>query len=486
MQFSKKLSFLMTVSNTTNKQLSQKLHVDPSLISLLRTGRRKLPKNNDRIKDMADFFTKYCTHSSQLEMLYSQIKDVRLKHTPSDETMSDIIYSWLTDTSSLDEFQPLSVSDYPNKSARKKAENDTQMYYDSTGKQKAFADLYKHLCRISPDNTIYICSEETYPVESSASQISQLIEKLLSKGFKICQILFPIENMEIALQSTSNWINIYASGTIDTYYYPRIRDNLYRRTMIIVPGEISLTNTYINNNAQNYQTILSTDINIVSFDYALFCEYKKMCKPAFAIHSSLEDKTQCVDRYILKNQSRLHFSESLPVETLPSQMLYYLKKKCSPEQKRLLSFADKYKDSFSNTLLDCTCIDVCPVATLAQIRAGKIPICFPFIYRADYFYTPETYALHLNSIISTMESNSNYNFYPIPYNSSNQIYGSVFNDENAFFYSKQHPEVMVECLSPAFSRLLSEKAMRVADYYNSTNKEQTITFLKKLVNNLLL
>ena len=41
MQFSDKLDFLMRITNTTNKELSQAISVDRSLISLLRTGKRK-------------------------------------------------------------------------------------------------------------------------------------------------------------------------------------------------------------------------------------------------------------------------------------------------------------------------------------------------------------------------------------------------------------------------------------------------------------
>ena len=41
MPFAEKLSFLMHLTQTSNKELAAELCVDPSLISLMRAGKRK-------------------------------------------------------------------------------------------------------------------------------------------------------------------------------------------------------------------------------------------------------------------------------------------------------------------------------------------------------------------------------------------------------------------------------------------------------------
>lgn len=45
MQFNDKLIFLMNITHTSNKELANNISVDPSLISLLHTGKRKQPQN---------------------------------------------------------------------------------------------------------------------------------------------------------------------------------------------------------------------------------------------------------------------------------------------------------------------------------------------------------------------------------------------------------------------------------------------------------
>lgn len=61
MQFSNKLNFLMNITNTSNKELAEGISVDRSLISLLRSGKRKTPRNHDHIRHMASFFARRCT-----------------------------------------------------------------------------------------------------------------------------------------------------------------------------------------------------------------------------------------------------------------------------------------------------------------------------------------------------------------------------------------------------------------------------------------
>lgn len=56
MQFSDKLNFLMNITQTSNKELAMGISVDRSLISLLRNGKRGIPRNHVHIQNMAFFF----------------------------------------------------------------------------------------------------------------------------------------------------------------------------------------------------------------------------------------------------------------------------------------------------------------------------------------------------------------------------------------------------------------------------------------------
>lgn len=69
MLFKDKLVFLMNITQTSTKELANGISADSSLISLLRSGKRKQPKNANHIKNMAKFFSRRCAADFQRNVL---------------------------------------------------------------------------------------------------------------------------------------------------------------------------------------------------------------------------------------------------------------------------------------------------------------------------------------------------------------------------------------------------------------------------------
>ena len=78
MPFAKKLTFLMHITETSNKELAAELSVDPSMISLMRTGKRKLSKNPAQAKKMALFFARRCPAAFQRQALSEMLGQVSI------------------------------------------------------------------------------------------------------------------------------------------------------------------------------------------------------------------------------------------------------------------------------------------------------------------------------------------------------------------------------------------------------------------------
>ena len=95
MQFSNKLNFLMNITNTSNKELAEGISVDRSLISLLRSGKRKTPRNHDHIRKMASFFARRCSADFQFHALAEMLEKPELRpHMPT-ETLVGYLYQWM-------------------------------------------------------------------------------------------------------------------------------------------------------------------------------------------------------------------------------------------------------------------------------------------------------------------------------------------------------------------------------------------------------
>ena len=69
MKFSEKLDFLMKVTNTSNSALALSTSLDPSYISRLRRGVRNLPKNENYVPLMAEYFASHCLDDYQINAL---------------------------------------------------------------------------------------------------------------------------------------------------------------------------------------------------------------------------------------------------------------------------------------------------------------------------------------------------------------------------------------------------------------------------------
>lgn len=95
MHFSNKLNFLMNITNTSNKELAEGISVDRSLISLLRSGKRKTPRNQDHIMHMASFFAKRCSADFQFHALAEMLEKPELRPDISTGVLTEKLYNWM-------------------------------------------------------------------------------------------------------------------------------------------------------------------------------------------------------------------------------------------------------------------------------------------------------------------------------------------------------------------------------------------------------
>ena len=101
MQFKDKLDFLMKITQTSNKELAKGLSVDPSLISLLRSGKRKQPHNPQRINHMADYFASRCNADFQRNALSEMLGQTMLRSPMPQDALSSCLSRWLRGDSDM-------------------------------------------------------------------------------------------------------------------------------------------------------------------------------------------------------------------------------------------------------------------------------------------------------------------------------------------------------------------------------------------------
>lgn len=154
--FSEKLSFLMYITETANKELAAALSVDASMISLMRTGKRKLSKNPEQAKKMAHFFAKRCTASFQKQALSEMLGKVSISPGMPTEVLESYLENWLlgekdiadtvlsgiTTLPSQDKHIPFSV---PSPVSYAASVNQTQFYYGVEGRKEVMTRVMQEI-----------------------------------------------------------------------------------------------------------------------------------------------------------------------------------------------------------------------------------------------------------------------------------------------------------------------------------------------------
>ena len=98
--FAEKLSFLMRIADVSNKELAAELDVDPSMVSLMRTGKRKLPRNPGMAQRMALFFARKCSAAFQRQALSEALDQRSISVNMPTEVLASRLEDWLKGESS--------------------------------------------------------------------------------------------------------------------------------------------------------------------------------------------------------------------------------------------------------------------------------------------------------------------------------------------------------------------------------------------------
>lgn len=406
----------MNLTNTSNKELAEGISVDRSLISLLRNGKRKTPRNHDHIRHMASYFAKNCSADFQFHALTEMLE----KPTPI-YFISDVNLEWL------------------------------------------FED-YQFM-----------------------SEFSDSLSAIFQKGFTLYHIMPSLNFMNRYVESLRYWLPIYASGHAKVYYYPRLRDNLYRRSLILIPGLCVQATTSIGDET-DLITVNSTDRVLVNAYDTQFHQQLALCRPALTSHHHPQEFSSCLRELLVNNTQVIHKSSKPTPYTLPRKFLdLFIDQLSDPDWKANLQTHRDDAVLFEEKLKHSEFFELCPLASPEDIRAGKVLFGLDIKTEENHpVYTPEIYAMHLEHILELTDKYENYHFIPIK-STERQDY-NLFTSESGLtlLLNSSQPQFMLEIRRPELSHACHEYLMRMADLvgYAGIRRAKIRMQLKELIQEL--
>ena len=499
MQFYEKLTFIMNLTQTSNRELAQAVLIDPATISRLRTGKRGVPRNPEPLRSMALFFAGRCSSEYQRRAL-SEMTGVKRIITAKREQLSEFLFYWLCgDTDGVERFmrtfESLTIEGFssgtwtvPNKITPK----GNFVYYGNEGKRAAVRALYQHLLTQQEPGTICILADESddWLMEDYdfASNLQAGLMTSLKRGFQICHIVPSIYSGDQILESLIRWIPLYMTGKVNAFFYPHIRDRLYRHTIIMEPGKIALASHSMADRRSSYATMLTTDARLLQATEEEFQDYLSMCRPMLQTYSDPQMLFRCFMRYISPHGFRIQKLRSLSAVTAPTGLITEtIEQRKDPELKQLgelylqeIKRMEQDKDPYN-------LIDIVQLASAEQVRAGTVPITSTCGSVGVLYYTPETYAQHLKKILHILDTYENYHFIPLDVASENESMLMVKENYRALLVHNSEPFTVFEISQPQIVALYREYLLRIANRhgYTGIHRNKIKSQIRELIRELL-
>lgn len=478
MPFAEKLSFLMHITQTSNKELAAELSVDPSMVSLLRTGKRKLPKSSSLAKKMAFFFAMRCPAAFQRQALSEMMGLASISPNLPAEALASSLESWLqgergiADTI-LSGIQALPVQPEqvpaPFSAPAPVSAGQTLFFYGEEGRREVMTRVMQEIRNLEAPGRVLTAVDDNLEWLLSDYLMTKKIQadlmEVMERGFTFYQIMPPMNFINRYTESLQFWLPMYATGRMKIYYYPRLRGNLYRHSIIVVPGRCVQYSASVGLGSTSDITMFSTDPQLVDAFEKQYQEHLALCRPSLNVHRDPKDSIPCFLEFFSRQGDTIQFVNSLSINSMSRELLERcIQEADHPGWAQTLRMHLDELPHFEQRLGLEPYIDMCHLATAEEVRAGIVPVAAPIqAHTGQPYYTPETYCLHLKNILRLMERYPNYSFLPLHEKDTPDFDLFVNEGGMALIVRTSQPIMMLEIRRPTMVIALREHLLRQAD-----------------------
>lgn len=302
--FANRLDYVMGVTRTTNSSLARALSFDASYVCRIRNGKRGLPVSQPFAEPAAAY-------------LVGKVDDTRKRRALEEELgcawpdnpdrAADLLTAWLlTETSGASAVgTALAALGTRPESGEEVHENDgsgdlsdvreaqrdgvsqTRFYYGNAGKRQAVLAFLDDICKAGKPRTLLLHSDEAmtwlYEDDAFARRWAALLMRIAGNGGKVRIIHAVSRDANEMWEAVRKWMPLYMTGAVEPYYYPRLRDGVYRRTLFVAPGRSALVAASVREPSHDGLNLLVSDKNAVAAYENEFCDYLALCRPLMRV-----------------------------------------------------------------------------------------------------------------------------------------------------------------------------------------------------------
>lgn len=423
MKFHDKLRFLMILTNTTNSSLAKQTSLDASHISRLKNGSRHLVPGADYLNKMASYFSKNLKEEYSISALKDAI-EVDLGTELDMNHLCEAIHHWFHSeisaenthlTDFLHRFSSFAF-DAPSKQHSVATiipnKNPIQIFYGISGKRAAVLEFLSAIIHNNKPMTLLLYSDENMSWltddRTFAAKWSSLLQDVILLGCKIKIIHNINRDLDEMLSAISKWLPLYMTGAIEPYYYPKVKDGVFKRTLFVAPTVCALISTSIGNQDRTAANMVYSDFQAVDTFQQEFETYLTLCRPLMQILTKRE-QAACIRLLLDFDQHEsdtMLLNNGLSLVTMPYNLVSgWMMKFHGSIRTDLLDVLSQRLDAFYKLTENHHYIEIIHLPEEESFDRTPIPILF-----ADFFdlpeacYTLDEYLEHLAHIIHLLET----------------------------------------------------------------------------------
>lgn len=171
--------------------------------------------------------------------------------------------------------------------SRREAEVPHAYYYGLEGKRAAVAQLFSLILQEAEPQTILLFSDEEMGWLNDDPDFAALwarqCVRVLSAGNRVKIIHAIHRGIHEMLEGVAKWVPLYMTGRVEPYYYPKLRDGVFQRTLFVAPKTAAVTSSSVNRGVGGMLHAFYDDPAAVG---ALALEYENLlalCRPLMQI-----------------------------------------------------------------------------------------------------------------------------------------------------------------------------------------------------------
>ena len=434
-----KLNFLMKVTGTKNNMLSRALNFDASHISRIRTGQRGLPSHREFIVPAAAYFARAIRNTTQKRILAKRICPGS-EWPESLEGATVLMASWLGEDEPIDfvllnRYLEESNSNLSPADMRANDTNrySTEFYPGNEGKRKCVMRFLTELAALEEPVTMLLNSEENmewlYEKPEFTKQWAGLLVTLLKRGSRIVIVHTISRSFEEMIEAVAKWAPLYAIGHIESYYYPRLRDHVFRRTLFIAKGKLAVVAHSTGDAGVNRLNMLTKDPVAVEALEQEFSDFLTMCHPlmqAFTAENFRANINPVLTAFRKAKSELLQFHITPSLLTLPEEVAASLSRRPGCEEFGDFLLTHNRWLFMRGKVPANNVTDIVVLPDIAAVIEGTVALPLSdLIGLPPLFYTPEEYLLHLTGALQWMKSSTAYRMVPLTPDTAHPVSGRV-------------------------------------------------------------